>query len=66
MDKSIDELIDRAYTRSHTAQIMSTALDRLTRPDRGTGTGLYAMVTKVGIAILSDLESMSVTPRRYS
>jgi len=27
MDKPIDELIDRAYTRSHTAQIMLTALE---------------------------------------
>ena len=29
-------------------------------------TGLYAIVTKVGIAILSDLEPISVTPRCYS
>ena len=27
MDKSIDELIDCAYTRSHTTQIMLTALE---------------------------------------
>jgi hypothetical protein len=27
MDKLIDELIDCAYTRSHTAQIMLTALE---------------------------------------
>ena len=35
-------------------------------PEFWDRTGLYAMVTKVGIAILSDLEPMSVTPRRYS
>ena len=29
-------------------------------------TGLYAMVAKVGIVIQSDLEPMSITPRRYS
>jgi hypothetical protein len=29
-------------------------------------TGLYAMVTKVGIVIPSDLEPMSVITRRYS
>jgi hypothetical protein len=39
--------------------------NRLAGPDRGTGTGLYAMVAKVGIVIQSDLEPMSVTPRRY-
>ena len=41
---------------------------RLNGPSLGEKdwTELYAMVTKVGIAILSDLEPMSVTPRRYS
>ena len=39
---------------------------RLAGPDRGTGTRLYAMVAKVGIAIPSDLEPMSLTPRYYS
>ena len=44
----------------------SLFIHRLAGPDHGTGTGLYAMVAKVGIVIQSDLEPMSVTPRRYS
>jgi hypothetical protein len=41
---------------------------RLNGPSLGEKdrTGLYAMVAKVGIVIQSDLELVSVTPRRYS